>query len=123
MSPLLVVWFLSCLAETNRSPFDFVEGEREIVSGFNIEYSASGFVIIFISEYLIMLFLRALRYIIFTPHFRFCGVGAGVFCFLFVWVRARLPRLRYDVLINLCWKILLPISLLFFFLFFLMCRL
>lgn len=84
VSPLIRIWFVSCLAETNRAPFDFVEGEREIVSGFNIEYSAVGFVIIFMAEYLRMLFLRFLSFYIFLSNCIPSFVGTACFCFIYV---------------------------------------
>lgn len=112
--PLAGVWFVSCLAETNRTPFDFAEGESELVSGFNVEYRGGGFALIFLAEYRRILFMRALFVILFMGrHPR--GIG---FClklvlvvFSFIWVRGTLPRFRYDKLMYLSWKRFLPVSL------------
>lgn len=105
--PLLGVWVLSCYAETNRSPFDFREGESELVSGFNTEYGGGSFSLIFIGEYRAILFLSFLRSYVFL----FKGVGfillVVLVSFSFLWVRCSFPRLRYDKLMILCWKGLL----------------
>lgn len=118
--PLCGVWFISCLAETNRTPFDFAEGESELVSGFNVEYRRGGFAIIFLAEYSNILFIRMLCCILFLGGdiFRFIFFLKLVFLsFFWLWVRGTLPRYRYDKLIYLCWKRFLPLSLnyLFFF--------
>ncbi len=112
--PLGIVWFISCLAETNRTPFDFAEGESELVSGFNVEYRRGGFALIFLAEYARILFMRML--------FRLIFLGGNVFevgfylkiliiSFLFIWVRGTLPRFRYDKLMYVAWKCFLPLSL------------
>ena len=106
---------MSTIAETNRAPFDFAEGESEIVSGFNIEYSAGGFVLIFIAEYINIIFIRVLTRIIFFGSNRLFGflLKSLFFIFCFLWSRGRLPRFRYDQLIDLTWKGFLPFILVF----------
>jgi NADH-ubiquinone oxidoreductase chain 1 len=98
--PIFLSWFISCLAETGRSPFDFSEGESELVSGFNTEYSGGFFAIIFICEYSFIVFLCLLTSFIFGFYFYFLRVF--LFCFLFVLVRGSYPRLRFDLLIIVC---------------------
>lgn len=114
MFPLGLVWFSSSLAETNRTPFDFAEGESELVSGFNVEYRRGGFALIFLAEYARILFIRILFSLVFLGGniFNFFFYLKLLFIsFLFIWVRGTLPRFRYDKLINLSWKIYLPFSL------------
>nr|APX39377.1 NADH dehydrogenase subunit 1 [Longitarsus atricillus] len=114
MMPLSLMWVVSSLAETNRTPFDFAEGESELVSGFNVEYSSGGFVMIFLAEYGNILFMSMLCVILF--------LGSNLISFMFfiklvfisffwLWVRGTLPRYRYDKLMYLAWKSYLPISL------------
>ena len=102
--PIRLVWFCICLAETNRTPFDFAEGESELVSGFNIEYRRGGFALIFIAEYARILFISILFCVIFLG----CDLFSIIFylkltfiSFMFIWVRGTLPRFRYDKLIYL----------------------
>lgn len=112
--PLCFIWLVSRLAETNRTPFDFAEGESELVSGFNVEYRRGGFAIIFLAEYARILFIRFICCILFMGgdliRFNFF-IKIGFFRFLWIWVRGTLPRYRYDKLIYLAWKGYLPISL------------
>nr|YP_008815702.1 NADH dehydrogenase subunit 1 [Engaeus lengana]AGZ13071.1 NADH dehydrogenase subunit 1 [Engaeus lengana] len=112
--PLSVVWLSSCLAEMNRTPFDFAEGESELVSGFNTEYSSGGFVLIFMAEYASILFMSGMSTVLFlgsslgSSSFYFKLVGVA---FIFIWVRGTLPRLRYDKLMYMAWKSFLPLAL------------
>nr|UCU06779.1 NADH dehydrogenase subunit 1 [Xylota coquilletti] len=112
--PLAFVWFIISLAETNRTPFDFAEGESELVSGFNVEYSSGGFALIFLSEYASILFMSMLFSLIFLGGdvFNFMFYFKLMFIsFVFIWVRGTLPRFRYDKLMYLAWKVFLPFSL------------
>lgn len=112
--PLGIIWISSILAETNRTPFDFAEGERELVSGFNIEYRSGGFALIFLAEYSRILFIRVLFIIIYIGGYSLSLIfylKLRLISFLFIWVRGTLPRYRYDKLIYLAWKRYLPVSL------------
>nr|URX54421.1 NADH dehydrogenase subunit 1 [Rugitermes aridus] len=112
--PLSFAWFISCLAETNRTPFDFAEGESELVSGFNVEYGAGGFALIFLAEYASILFMSLLFCIVFLGcdlNSLFFYVKLSFISYLFIWVRGTLPRFRYDKLMYLAWKSFLPLSL------------
>lgn len=116
--PSFVLFFISSLAETNRPPFDLPEAEAELVSGYNVEYSAVTFALFFIGEYLNMIVSSVLSTVLFFggPHFMFWSnsliftTKVILFLFCFVWVRATVPRLRYDQLMQLGWKVLLPLS-------------
>ena len=121
MIPVSLVWFVTCVAETNRAPFDFAEGESELVSGFNIEYGAAGFALIFLAEYanilVISLFSSLLFFggssiILFERDIIFI-LKVLFFAFAFIWVRGSYPRFRYDLLMGLTWKGFLPASLAF----------
>nr|AJM70188.1 NADH dehydrogenase subunit 1 [Alpheus lobidens] len=112
--PLALLWFVSALAETNRTPFDFAEGESELVSGFNTEYSGGGFALIFMAEYSSILFMSALTSIFFLGGFLSSPlfyVKLMLVSFCFVWIRGTLPRFRYDKLMYLAWKSFLPVAL------------
>nr|YP_009110171.1 NADH dehydrogenase subunit 1 [Ctenoplusia limbirena]AIW64879.1 NADH dehydrogenase subunit 1 [Ctenoplusia limbirena] len=114
MFPLSLCWMSSSLAETNRTPFDFAEGESELVSGFNVEYSSGGFALIFLAEYSSILFMSLLFVLIYMGGFNldiFFYLKLTFISFLFIWVRGTLPRYRYDKLMYLAWKSYLPISL------------
>nr|AXS64815.1 NADH dehydrogenase subunit 1 [Cleridae sp. 1 KM-2017] len=118
--PLCLMWVVSSLAETNRTPFDFAEGESELVSGFNVEYSSGGFALIFLAEYSSILFMSMLCSLIFFGGNFYSWLffmKILFFSFLWIWARGTLPRYRYDKLMGLAWKSYLPISLnyLFFF--------
>nr|YP_009019489.1 NADH dehydrogenase subunit 1 [Amphiascoides atopus]AHB52772.1 NADH dehydrogenase subunit 1 [Amphiascoides atopus] len=111
---IFILWLISGLAETNRTPFDFAEGESELVSGFNVEYGGGGFALIFMAEYSSILFFSAMSSLL-------LGLGApmnsGGFMgllavgYFWVWARVTLPRYRYDMLMGLAWKGILPLSL------------
>ena len=124
--PVFVIFFVSGLAETNRAPFDLAEGESEIVAGFFVEYSAMSFALFFLGEYANMILISAMTTVLFLggwlsplPFAPFTWLP-GVFWFIlklfvclfvFLWVRATLPRYRYDQLMTLGWKVFLPLSL------------
>jgi NADH-quinone oxidoreductase subunit H len=129
--PLFMVFWISGLAETNRAPFDLAEGESEIVAGFHVEYSSVGFAIFFMAEYANMVLISALTVLFFlggwlspfesmplleniffvVPGFLWFLIKTSFFMFLFVWIRATLPRYRYDQLMRLGWKVLIPVTI------------
>lgn len=111
---IILLWVVSCLAETNRTPFDFSEGESELVSGFNVEYGSGGFALIFIAEYAIIFYLSMLRAFLgagWLPSNLIRYIITVLLVFFWIWARSTLPRFRYDLLINLAWKRILPITL------------
>ena len=120
--PLFLIFFISALAETNRHPFDLPEAEAELVSGYNVEYSAMGFALFSLGEYASMLLMCSLTvifflggglplYITFIADYFWFSLKIIFFVFVFVWIRAALPRYRYDQLMSIGWKIFLPVSL------------
>jgi NADH-quinone oxidoreductase subunit H len=124
--PVFLMFMISALAETNRHPFDLPEAEAELVSGYNVEYSAMGFALFFLGEYANMLLMSALTVILFLGGWLapmdllIFNIVPGSFwfsikmCFgvvFFIWMRAALPRFRYDQLMSLGWKSFLPLSL------------
>lgn len=120
LSPISLIFFISMIAETNRTPFDLPEAEAELVAGYNVEYSSIIFAIFFLAEYSNMIIISLLKSLLFLagwdgaigpllPATAFSLKGL-VFCFLFVLVRATFPRYRYDQLINIGWKIFLPVA-------------
>lgn len=124
--PLFVMWFISSLAETKRTPFDLAEGESELVSGYKVEYAGAPFALFFIGEYAKIIFIKLLTVVLFLgtvtheivlARFFFTTTKALFLIFVFLWIRASFPRIRYDQLMALMWKAFLPmtISLLIFY--------
>ena len=124
--PLFLMFFISALAETNRAPFDLPEAEAELVSGFNVEYSAMGFALFFLGEYANMILMSGLTTLFFLggwlppvdlppftwlPGYFWFGFKTMLMLAGFIWVRAAFPRFRYDQLMRLGWKVFLPFSL------------
>jgi NADH-quinone oxidoreductase subunit H len=129
--PLLIVYFISGVAETNRAPFDVAEGESEIVAGFHVEYSGIAFALFFLAEYANMILISALTAVFFfggwlSPWQGWPGIGGTIlgqpsffwlalkiflFLFVFLWFRATFPRYRYDQIMRLGWKALIPVTL------------
>nr|YP_009473490.1 NADH dehydrogenase subunit 1 [Tetraclita rufotincta]AVI57974.1 NADH dehydrogenase subunit 1 [Tetraclita rufotincta] len=110
---LSLVWVVSCLAEMNRTPFDFAEGESELVSGFNIEYSAGGFALLFLGEYSMIILMSTVMVILFLGGSLdlLFFLKVGFFISLVLWLRGTFPRYRYDKLMGLAWKSILPFTL------------
>lgn len=119
--PAGIMFFISCLAETNRAPFDLTEGESELVSGFNVEYSSMSFALFFLAEYSHIIFMSFLFTVLFLGGWSMPIISLNIYfflksifiIFLFIWVRTSFPRLRYDQLMHLLWKTYLPLSLSF----------
>jgi NADH-quinone oxidoreductase subunit H len=129
MIPLFVVYFISGIAETNRAPFDVVEGESEIVAGFHVEYSGMAFAVFFVAEYVNMILISALTSIFFfggwlsffdgyplpgwltAPGLHWLAIKIAFFLFCFLWFRATFPRYRYDQIMRLGWKVFIPVTL------------
>ncbi|MGH8218198.1 MAG: NADH-quinone oxidoreductase subunit NuoH [Steroidobacteraceae bacterium] len=128
--PLLMVYFISGVAETNRAPFDVAEGESEIVAGFHVEYSGMAFALFFLAEYANMILIAALTAVFFfggwlspfdgylsadnllaQPSFGWLALKIFIALFFFLWFRATFPRYRYDQIMRLGWKVLIPVTL------------
>jgi NADH-quinone oxidoreductase subunit H len=129
LAPLFLIYFISGVAETNRAPFDVVEGESEIVAGFHVEYSGMAFAVFFVAEYVNMILISALTSIFFfggwlspfdgypvwgwlaAPGFHWLFIKISFFLFCFLWFRATFPRYRYDQIMRLGWKVFIPVTL------------
>ncbi|HAU1446409.1 TPA: NADH-quinone oxidoreductase subunit NuoH [Legionella pneumophila] len=129
--PLFLVFWIAGIAETNRAPFDLAEGESEIVAGFHVEYSGIGFALFFLSEYASMILISTFMAILFmggwlspfegitfldqiffvVPGFVWLLLKISFFLFVYLWVRATFPRYRYDQLMRLGWKVLIPVTI------------
>nr|AAG23680.1 NADH dehydrogenase subunit 1 [Thraustochytrium aureum] len=120
--PMFILFFIACLAETNRHPFDLPEAEAELVSGYNVEYSGIGFALFFLGEYGNIILISAFCSLLFLggwlfPYFNFISgsiifsIKTFFFITLFIWARAAFPRYRYDQLMRLGWKVFLPLSM------------
>tara|TARA_B100000965_G_C19595856_1_gene760188 strand:+ start:1493 stop:2515 length:1023 start_codon:yes stop_codon:yes gene_type:complete len=133
--PLFLIYLISGIAETNRAPFDVSEGESEIVAGFHVEYSGVAFAMFFLAEYMNLILISILTSIMFfggwlspfegtfinsffewVPGFVWLAIKTLFFIFIFLWLRATLPRYRYDQIMRLGWKIFLPITIIWIFL-------
>jgi NADH-quinone oxidoreductase subunit H len=125
---LFIVYFISGVAETNRAPFDVVEGESEIVAGFHVEYSGMAFALFFVAEYINMILISALASVFFLggwlsplqgtpipvlsqPSFLWLFAKVAFLLFCFLWFRATFPRYRYDQIMRLGWKVFIPVTL------------
>ncbi len=113
-----IIFMIAAFAETNRAPFDLGEAESELIAGYNLEYSSVKFAMFFLAEYVNMIIVSALAATLFLggpdgpflPGFIWLGIKISALLFLFIWVRATLPRLRYDRLMKFGWKVLLPVA-------------
>ena len=125
--PMFIIFFVSILAETNRHPFDLPEAEAELVAGYQTEYSSMAFALFFLGEYANMILMSGICAVLFLggwlppadwaiftwiPGIIWFGIKVAILLFVFIWVRATLPRYRYDQLMRLGWKVFLPFSLL-----------
>jgi NADH-quinone oxidoreductase subunit H len=125
--PLFIIFFISILAETNRHPFDLPEAEAELVAGYHVEYSSMAFALFFLGEYANMILMSSMAVIFFMggwfppfgitslefiPPIIWFTLKVSLCLFVFIWIRAALPRYRYDQLMRLGWKFLLPITML-----------
>ncbi len=129
--PLFIVFWIAGIAETNRAPFDLAEGESEIVAGFHVEYSGIGFALFFLSEYASMILISTVMALLFmggwmspfegisfldeifyvVPGFVWLLLKISFFLFVYLWIRATFPRYRYDQLMRLGWKVLIPVTI------------
>ena len=131
LMPMFLVFWISGIAETNRAPFDMAEGESEIVAGFHVEYSGTCFALFFLAEYANMILISVLtsifflggwlspfqgipmleKFFNFVPGTIWLFMKSGIFLFIYLWIRATFPRYRYDQLMRLGWKVLIPTTL------------
>nr|WP_303803500.1 NADH-quinone oxidoreductase subunit NuoH [Snodgrassella alvi] len=125
--PLFVVYLISAVAETNRAPFDVAEGESEIVAGFHVEYSGFAFALFFLAEYIFMILVSALTALLFfggwlspfpqswgfigTPSVLWMFLKMALVLYFYLWIRATFPRYRYDQIMRLGWKVLIPVTI------------
>lgn len=129
--PLFLVFWISAIAETNRAPFDLAEGESEIVAGFHVEYSGVTFALFFMAEYASMILVSVMLTLLFmggwlspfqgfpwleqvfafVPGFGWLAIKVAFFLFVYIWIRATFPRYRYDQLMRLGWKVLIPTTI------------